>query len=62
MTRCGAHGKSRNSRESAVGRVPEIRHFTKEEKKASELFKTEYTYDVEEIAQFAGVVVLHLLD
>lgn len=56
MTRRGAHGKSRNSRESAASQ----KFDTDIEKKASELFKTEYTYDVEEIAQFAGVVVLHL--
>jgi len=48
-----------------VGRRPRPRNSTLDkrgEEKASELFKTEYTYDVEEIAQFAGVVVLHLLD
>ena len=48
-----------------VGRRPRPRNSTlykRGEEKASELFKTEYTYDVEEIAQFAGVVVLHLLD
>ena len=50
MTRRGAHGKSRNSRESAASQ----KFDTDIEKKASELFKTEYTYDVEEIAQFAG--------